>query len=502
MDELNRDLLVAVLALLTDAIPHSSLAVVLKAWSQNREQPLTELLKQATTLDDDHIHALECLAAAHLKTHQNDLRQSVDAWNASELTQSMLTEIVDDSLRTTLNSTLGGDPGETAPANADGDTARESPSSSRVEGATLGERFKLIRPHVRGGIGQVWVARDSELQREVALKEIQPRYAGREDQRVRFVLEAEITGNLEHPGIVPVYSLGRSADGRPYYAMRFIRGESYSVAIKRFHEEFRVDAATAGATVRSHTQAKWGIAFRQLLGRFLDVCDAIDYAHSRGVLHRDLKPANIMLGRFGETLVVDWGLAKVLGNDEIIPAQSDGEFEPSLGGASVTCTGETQQGTTIGTPAYMSPEQARGSIDELGPVSDVYSLGATLYELLTGKVAFPGEKISAVIEQVLKGAIPPPREVDRSIPVALEAICLKAMAKEPGMRYPSVRSLARDLEHWLADEPVAAYPERRLERLGALAAPASHLDLCRRCRPGRYLAGGERRCCRHRGGPA
>ena len=123
-----------------------------------------------------------------------------------------------------------------------------------------------------------------------------------------------------------------------------------------------------------------------MLRRFLDVCDAIDYAHSRGVLHRDLKPANIMLGRYGETLVVDWGLAKVIGKSDVIPMQEDGMSEPGFTGSAVTSSGETVQGTTIGTPSYMSPEQARGAIDQLGPRSDVFSLGATLYELLTGEV--------------------------------------------------------------------------------------------------------------------
>ena len=298
----------------------------------------------------------------------------------------------------------------------------------------------------------------------MALKEIQPCYEAseREDQRARFMLEAEITGNLEHPGIVPVYSLGRNADGRPYYAMRFIRGESFSVAIKRFHQ----GRGEPGGATPTRPRPLLGVEFQQLIRRFLDVCDAMDYAHSRGVLHRDLKPANVMLGRYGETLVVDWGLAKFIGRDDIIPAPADGDAEPSFSEATVTTSGDTQPGTTIGTPAYMSPEQACGDIEKLGPASDVYSLGATLYEILTGHVPFPDKKLPAVVEKILKGDFPPPRTVEPAIPAALEAICLKAMAGEPARRYPSVRALAQDLEHWLADEPVAAYPEVRLERLG------------------------------------
>jgi serine/threonine-protein kinase len=453
------DLLVVVLAILTDAVPRYAVATALKSWTEEKQQPLSQWLKHSAGLDDQRFRALEFLASAHLKAHEYDIRLSLDAWNAFELTKDVLTEISDDALRATLGASLGR---ETALSSLPGTDSVSAPLATTFWLRDReGERFQLIRPYAKGGIGQVWVARDCELQRNVALKEIQPRFAEREDHRARFVLEAEVTGNLEHPGIVPVYSLGRSADGRPYYAMRFIQGESLSVAIRKFHEGRRAADAEI-ATQRP----QWGVEFRQLLGRFLDVCDAMDYAHSRGVLHRDLKPANIMLGKYGETLVVDWGLAKVMGKDDVIPAAAEADFEPSIAGFSVTTSGDAQPGTTIGTPRYMSPEQARGELDNLGYTSDVYSLGATLYELLTGQVAFRGRAVEEVFGRVVRGEFVPPREVDHSIPPALEAVCKKAMAREPHERYLSVRELARDVESWLGDEPVTAYRERTVERFG------------------------------------
>ena len=183
-----------------------------------------------------------------------------------------------------------------------------------------GRRFRILRLHDRGGLGEVFVARDEELRRDVALKQIQDRFADDEHSRARFLVEAEITGGLEHPGIVPVYGLGRHDDGRPYYAMRFIKGENLKHAADHFHE----------ADAPGRDPGERALELQKLLRRFLAVCDAVAYAHSRGVVHRDLKPGNVMLGPFGETLVVDWGLAKVVG----LPANAvGGEATLSLEGA-------------------------------------------------------------------------------------------------------------------------------------------------------------------------
>ena len=237
------------------------------------------------------------------------------------------------------------------------------------------------------------------------------------------MIEAEVTGCLEHPGIVPVYSLGRYQDGRPYYAMRFIRGDSLKKAIARFHE----------ADTPERDPGERSLEIRKLLSRFLNVCEAIDYAHSRGILHRDIKPDNVMVGTHGETLVVDWGLAKALGKSE---APDTVPLIPSAGSG----TTATLHGSTIGTPQFMSPEQANGELDLLGPPSDVYSLGATLYQLLVGKSPFTGQNLRELLKNVREGQFPHPREIKPAVPAPLEAICVKAMALRIEDRYQTARA--------------------------------------------------------------
>jgi tRNA A-37 threonylcarbamoyl transferase component Bud32 len=373
-----------------------------------------------------------------------------------------------------------GEAPQAAPGSSDAATASAMPGRAAeplacgcTRAATgAGERFRPLRPHAEGGLGIVHVAFDVELNREVAFKQIQERHADDPLSRRRFLQEAEITGGLEHPGIVPVYALGTRSDGRPYYAMRLVKGESLKHAIANFY----------AGPVAAGDQGQRSLALRNLLRRLVDVCNAIAYAHSRGVLHRDIKPANIILGKHGETSLVDWGLAKPTGQ-----AAERGDLEETaLVPRSIGDSAETLPGSTLGTPAYMSPEQARGALGQIGPHSDVYSIGATLYCLLTGKPPFEGQS-AEVLKAAQSGGFQRPRAISRWIDPGLEAVCLKGMALSPEDRYRSANALAEDIERWMAGEPVSAWREpfglrarrwlRRRERMvvGASAAVAMAL---------------------------
>jgi serine/threonine protein kinase/Flp pilus assembly protein TadD len=290
-----------------------------------------------------------------------------------------------------------------------------------------------------GGMGVVYLAQDQELQRDVALKQLKPNPWWREEDRQRFLWEAEITSRLDHPGIVPIYALFKGK--RLGYVMRLIRGHNLGEAIAAYHN----DRSASG------DQGERIVALQKLLRSYLTACQTIAFAHSRGILHRDLKPANIMLGPYGETLVVDWGLAKSVN-------------EPSGTGVAGTVVvpvvahdlARTETGIVKGSPSYMSPEQAEGQ--PAGTAADVYALGATLYHILTGRAPFEGD-VPAILDKVKRGDFIQPRAVKKDVPPPLEAICLKAMRRMPQDRYPTVQQLAADVELWLADEPVTVYRE-------------------------------------------
>ena len=395
------------------------------------------------------------MVTLHLKTHGGDPEKSLAAIPISSATREQLVALRDPELTVTIAH-------RPSPSGLSELSAGGAKSDAVGSTTSNGQRFRILRPHATGGIGSVFVALDAELHREVALKQILESHADDPVSRYRFLMEAEITGGLEHPGIVPVYGLGTDAKGRPYYAMRFIRGESLKEAIARFHKE-------------RGTKKEFGrrsLELRRLLRRFVDVCNAIEYAHSRGVLHRDLKPGNIILGTHGETLVVDWGLAKLLGRVDPGSKVDERTLVPSSSSGS----SETLPGSALGTPGYMCPEQARGDLDRLAPRSDVYSLGATLYCLLTGKPPFEGDDVDQVLRKVKWGEFAAPRQIDRSIDPALEAICTNAMAFMPENRYQTSRALADDIERWTAGLPITAWGEplpRRMWRWTRRAMPAA-----------------------------
>jgi serine/threonine-protein kinase len=451
----DRHLLFGLLALQTGIINQGQLVAAFQAWTLDKSLSLADHLEARGDLNRPKRAALEALAAVHVETHGGDLEESLAAIPANRSIRASLVDLGEPEIEATLAHVARAK--NRRATEFDGDDDPERTAGLSVVGPTSdGQRFRILRPHARGGLGEVFVALDAELHREVALKQILEKHADDPVSRQRFVAEAEITGGLEHPGVVPVYGLGTYGGGRPYYAMRFIRGDSLKEAIERFHTDSPLPMGERGRRPGEGSSRDPGchsLELRKLLRRFLDVCNAIDYAHSRGVLHRDIKPGNIIVGKHGETLVVDWGLAKATGKSV---TSAD---ERTLILSSASGSAETLPGSALGTPAYMSPEQARGEIDNLGPRSDVYSLGATLYCLLTGKAPQEGDDVAEMLRRVQRGEVNPPRQLDASIDEPLEAICLKAMAAKPEDRYASARALAEDVERWMADEPVAAYRE-------------------------------------------
>ena len=283
------------------------------------------------------------------------------------------------------------------------DTVLSDPSDSTPDTAQQlhtgieSSRFRVIRTYAKGGLGRVVLARDIGLSRNVAIKDINPKRDS-DQARMRLVREATVTGGLEHPNIIPVYDIGYYDDGSPYYMMRFVQGHTLRDAILEFHAKEAEQNRTAHR-----------LEMRRLLRHLIEVCNAVGYAHSQGILHRDIKPANIMIGKHDETLVLDWGLTKTLEefreSPETVAVSGDdsGELDSQTGGSWES--GQTQMGSVLGTPGFMSPEQAAGKVAEMVNATDVYGLGATMYYLLCGKRPIVEKSRARLIERTIAGEI-------------------------------------------------------------------------------------------------
>ena len=334
---------------------------------------------------------------------------------------------------------MGGDPREDAEIEtiASGDRVGATDATTATGAAAppdvsaLGEvspaHYRVEGEVARGGMGRILLALDRRLGRRIALKELHAE-AGPGAPR-RFVREALVTARLQHPAIVPVYEAGRWPDGRPFYAMKLVEGRSLDALLR--------DAASLASRLA-------------LLPHLIAVAEAVAYAHGQRVVHRDLKPANVLVGGFGETVVVDWGLARELGAGGTVEREVDG-----AAGAVAVGPGQTVTGTVLGTPHYMPPEQARGlPVDER---ADVYALGAMLYFLLTGAPPHAGKSAGEALAAAADGSVEPVERREPEAPPDLVAIVGKAMAPSPAARYPSARELAADLRRFQTGQLVSAY---------------------------------------------
>ncbi len=441
-DDVDRNLLFGSLALQACLIEAAQLAEACASWARGPERRLADRVVDEGWLTEDDRREVERLMERVIRRHGGDARAALGAVAGAEA-RDAIRGADDPAVRESLSS-LPPAAGYVLVETLLPPGGPQAPGSARPSRP----RYTLTRLHAEGGLGKVWLARDHDLNREVALKEIRPAQSRHPEMWRRFLKEAQVTGQLEHPNIVPVYELARRPeDDQPFYTMRFVRGRTLRRAIAEHH------AARLEARADPLEQPR-------LLQAFLSVCQAIAYAHSRGVIHRDLKPENVVLGGFGEVIVLDWGLAKMVDQPDEPPGVAISEQAR---------TDATHAGLQLGTPAYMAPEQAEGRVDLIDARTDIYGLGAILFEVLTGSP--PHDKVdpAGLLDRIVSGETPRARSSEPSVPPALDAVCARAMARARDARYQKAEDLADDLQRWLADEPVSAFAEGWRPRLARWA---------------------------------
>jgi serine/threonine-protein kinase len=421
-EEPEPNLLFGVLALQQGLIDPGQFAAACAEWAALRAKPLAELLVARGWVTAEARAAVECFARLRIEKHHGDSRAALSAAAGADA-RAIIRRVEDPRVSCVLSPT---------PEEA----FRRAETLDRPAGER--SRYTFSRKQGEGGLGQVWVAHDGDLNREVALKEILPERAGSEEAGRRIRREAQVTGQLEHPNIVPVYELGRRPeDGEPYYTMRLIRGRGLDTAIAQYHK-------------RRNQAKEEPLDLPDLLRAFVGVCEAIAFAHARGVIHRDLKPANVVLGDYGEAVVLDWGLAKVIGR----PEKDD---HPEIAFSEEARAGATQPGWQPGTPAYMAPEQALGRHDLIGTATDIYGLGTILFEILAGGPPHRGNDTAELLRAIGRDESPRARAAERSADPALDAVAARAMARDRADRYASAKELANEVKLWLDDQPVSVH---------------------------------------------
>jgi serine/threonine protein kinase len=423
MFDRDRNLLFGIFAVQLKKLTPSQLVDAAASWAADPSRDLSQRLCEAGVLSESDRILLAGLVDHAVKAHGNDASATLHSFGGDEQIQQSFAGSIVATPAGGLNTVMS-PPVSLPNATDDVPGVDESPG-----------RYLSVVEYARGGMGRVLLVHDEHLNRDIALKELLPDLHGSTANAespvrksmpfiARFLQEARITGQLEHPSIVPVYELGKRRDGTVYYTMKLVRGKTLAKAIK--------EAGNLEGRLK-------------LLPHFVDLCNAIAYAHSRGVIHRDLKPANVMVGEFGETVVLDWGLAKAKDKTDV---HADGLAETirAMNVGSAAEFAKTTYGQAMGTPAYMPPEQAKGELDKIDERSDIYSLGAILYEILTGKAPFSGSTIHEMLYKAINEMPVSIRSFERRIPADILKLCERALAKDPANRFASAKAFAEAVQ--------------------------------------------------------